>query len=250
MKQPPSMKVLACNMKMACSFEILDQVESFLKTLDGEDLDIIYAVPFPYLTQADKRLASQKNIRIFAQDVSQFTENAHTGEVSAEMLEDLSITGTIIGHSERRAQFNESNDVLETKILRAMKNNLQIIFCIGESEPQRNKNETLSVIRDQLSVIQPFLNETPIYIAYEPIWAIGTGKVPQNKQIEEVALEIRKFIEKEECNSKIPILYGGSVNEQNAEDLSKMESIDGFLVGGCCIKPEIVQVGKYLSKRK
>lgn len=236
-------KLLSCNLKLNCNLEILEKIQQYVSELHDNDIDIIYAVPFPYLTYT-KRLFHKAEV--FAQDISQFESGAQTGEVTAAMLRDLDVTGTIIGHSERRQLLSETKETLTNKIDRAVAQQLQIIFCIGESLEERNNNQTLTVIEDQLRVILPYLGKTIIMIAYEPVWAIGTGLTPKNDQIFTVA----NFIEKKlliHHNQPIHILYGGSVNDKNAAQLSQVKSITGFLVGGCSSTKGIVEVGMTLE---
>lgn len=241
-------KVLSCNIKMHCSFIHLDKIFNFVASLSDSNLDIIYAVPYPYLQKASDMMKDHRNVSIFAQDISQYATGAHTGEVSAEMLEDLNISGTIIGHSERRISQKETNESLRMKVESAIKARLRIIFCVGESLNERERGETLGVIEHQLKAILPYLEKADILIAYEPVWAIGTGKVPTNKEVDEVSLFIKNSVFNFYPQKNIHILYGGSVNEENCEELTEVKTITGFLVGGCSTTQGIVHVGKTLEK--
>lgn len=231
-------KILCGNLKLNCSLAHIQEIDKYIKALSKYELKIIYAVPFPYLSEAKLKLEKNKSTCVFAQDISEYLSGPHTGEVSSSMLKDLNIDGTIIGHSERR--FSGDNDEkLRKKLKSAVENHLNIIFCIGESEEERNTNKTLSIVDDQINIVLPFIGKSEIFIAYEPVWAIGTGKIPNFEQLSEVF----DFIFKKINNKNIPLLYGGSVTEKNCKFLCKIEKLSGFLVGGCSSKEEIIEIG-------
>lgn len=238
-------KILALNLKMDCNKKIIHFVNNFLSELTNENLQIFVAIPFPYLIYAKEIIEKNTNHKIISQDVSAYESGAHTGEVSAQMLKDLKIHGTIIGHSERRLS-GDTENTLDKKIKYAIQNDLFIIYCIGESEENRKQGKTFSILENQLKLIANFIEKENIIIAYEPIWSIGTGKIPTNEQIKEISVFIKEKIFTNVKNIKI--LYGGSVNKENSKNLSEIEKIDGFLVGGCSTKKEIVDIGKNLSK--
>ena len=178
-------------------------------------------------------------IRIGSQNISSNDEGAFTGECSGKMLIDNQITYTIIGHSERREYHQESNELIKLKLNKAFDNNLIPILCIGESIEQREANQTFDVIEQQISsVLDPkVLSENkPILIAYEPIWAIGSGLSATPEMANEVHAYINKLLE-DLCSSRdlIPILYGGSMNASNAKELLQMEHIHGGLIGGASL---------------
>ncbi len=184
--------------------------------------------------------ASEKingRIDLGAQNVSCNTKGAHTGEVSAEQLNSFGVTYCIVGHSERRAEEKETNEEIKEKIERLFEYNITPILCIGESREEREANTYKEVITEELSVALDSLPEEQrnrVIIAYEPIWSIGTGLIPTNDQIEEV----NNFI-KAKYNNKV--LYGGSANDNNIDELKKCSSIDGYLLGGLSLKPSNLQ---------
>ena len=184
--------------------------------------------------------ASEKingKIDLGAQNVSCNTKGAHTGEVSAEQLNSFGVTYCIVGHSERRAEEKETNEEIKEKIERLFEYNITPILCIGESREEREANTYKEVITEELSVALDSLPEEQrnrVIIAYEPIWSIGTGLIPTNEQIEEV----NNFI-KAKYNNKV--LYGGSANDNNIDELKKCSSIDGYLLGGLSLKPDNLQ---------
>lgn len=193
------------------------------------------------------------NVQIAAQNVSLTKEGAFTGEVSAIALKDFGIKWTIIGHSERRTLFKESSVEVGTKILMAEEQGLNSIACIGETKDEREQGKTLSVLIAQLEAIK---NKKPnwekVVLAYEPVWAIGTGLTATPKQAQEVHDEIRKWLKKEvsdKVSKDTRIIYGGSVTDTNAEELIKQNDIDGFLVGGASLNSKFTTiVNSYKAK--
>ena len=156
-----------------------------------------------------------------------------TGEITAEQALSLDVKYVIIGHSERRINNKEDSDVLINKFNEAVKNNMKIVYCVGESLVEYRLNETNSVIFNELDSVLSKIDKTKIkelYIAYEPIWAIGSGEIPTNLEIENVFRIINSYLD--EHNIEAKILYGGSVKPENIEELCQVEGIDGFLVGG------------------
>lgn len=189
---------------------------------------------------------AKNNIQVAAQNVSSTKEGAFTGEVAAIALKDLGINWAIIGHSERRSLYNESSDVVATKILLAEEQGLQSIACIGETKQERDQIKTLDVVFSQLNAIKSRKPDyTKIVIAYEPVWAIGTGVTASPEQAQEVHSEIRKWLIKEvsqKAADDTRIIYGGSVTDDNASVLIKQKDIDGFLVGGASLKPGFTKI--------
>ncbi len=180
------------------------------------------------------------HVQIAAQNVSLTKEGAYTGEVSALALKDFGINWTIIGHSERRTLYGETSTHVASKILLAEEQGLNSIACIGETKDEREHGKTLNVLISQLDAIK---NKKPnwgkIVLAYEPVWAIGTGLTATPKQAQEVHDEIRRWLKKEvseKVSNETRIIYGGSVTDTNAEELIKQNDIDGFLVGGASLK--------------
>lgn len=178
---------------------------------------------------------------VSSQNVSQFDNGAYTGEVSAKQLKDFNVNWTLIAHSERRQYFGDTEDVIGKKIKISLQNGVNVIACIGEKLAERESNQTFEVIRNQLkTVIENVSDWSKVVIAYEPVWAIGTGKTASPQQAQEVHDEIRKFISQsvnENVAKSLRIIYGGSVTDTNANELIKEKDIDGFLVGGASLKP-------------
>ncbi|KAG0335377.1 triosephosphate isomerase [Podila humilis] len=230
----------------------LNGSQSSLKTivegLNQGDLDsnveIVVSPPFVYLDQVRK--AVRKDVAVAGQNCYLKTSGAYTGEVAAEMLKDLDIDWVILGHSERREIFKETDEEIGAKVGHALKAGLKVMACVGETLGQREANETLTVVFRQLAAIAKFVEDwTNVVIAYEPVWAIGTGKVATPDQAQEVHKAIRGWL-KEKIGANVAdatrIMYGGSVNGGNAATLAREEDIDGFLVGGASLKPEFVTI--------
>ena len=181
---------------------------------------------------------------IAAQDCSENGNGAYTGEVSAQMIKSIGVDYVIIGHSERRQYFNESHEVLNNKLSQALSNNLKVIFCCGENINQRDSNEFLDVIYNQLSSTVFNLSAidfSKIIIAYEPIWAIGTGKNATSAQAQEMHNYIRTIVSEKygnEAANNISILYGGSCKPSNAKSIFSQIDIDGGLIGGASLKSD------------
>ena len=175
---------------------------------------------------------------IAAQNIHTESKGAYTGEVSAEMLHDLDIPYVIIGHSERRQYFGETNETITKKIEQASNKDINVVFCIGETVDERETNKTFDVIKEQLSILKQFNTLSKIIIAYEPVWAIGTGLTATSQQAQEVHSFIREWI-KENFNKDIAetatIIYGGSIKPENIAELINQPDIDGGLVGGASL---------------
>ena len=218
---------------------------SFIKNLlkfNSKDLnnnvDILICPPF---TLIDKfcQLTQRSKIEIGAQNCSEFEIGAYTGEVSASMLRDLKASYCIVGHSERRLYHNENNNLLNKKILNIQKNNIKAILCIGESLSDRKQSKTLRVLGSQLrGALKNNINPNLLEIAYEPIWAIGTGLVPEYSDIEEVHDYISRKLEDlyGKRSKKIRIIYGGSVNAKNVFSILSLNNVNGALIGGASLK--------------
>jgi triosephosphate isomerase len=175
-----------------------------------------------------------------AQDMSAQADGAYTGDVSASMLADMGCTYVIIGHSERRQYYGETNQTVHAKAVKAIESGLLPIICIGETLAQRQADETASVIESQIAACIP-INATGqnIVIAYEPVWAIGTGLTATTAQISEVHAQIRGLLEKKLAEAAfLRIIYGGSVKPDNAQDILALQDVDGALVGGASLKAD------------
>ncbi len=189
-------------------------------------------------------LDKNSNIKIASQNVSATKNGAFTGEISAQQLNDYNIEWTLIGHSERRQYYHETNDVVAQKTKISLENGVNVIACIGEKLEDRESNKTMDVCLSQMEAIVSATNNTndwsKMVIAYEPVWAIGTGKTATSEQAQEVHKEIRSWLSKKvssDVANSVRIIYGGSVTEKNANELIGMSDIDGFLVGGASLKP-------------
>lgn len=189
-----------------------------------------------------------KQIKVAAQNCSKFDEGAFTGEVSAGMVKDLGLEWVVIGHSERRHKFGETDADLAEKVAKAQKAGLSIIFCIGELLEEREAGQTDEVCKRQVEAIISVVSDwSKIVIAYEPVWAIGTGKVATVEQAQEAHFAVRKVIAdsvSQEVAAAIRIQYGGSVTPDNCAELIKCADVDGFLVGGASLKPTFMDIVK------
>lgn len=238
--------VIAGNWKMNNDLnESKDLINKLLAGLKNTNVncEVVICPPFTSLFEASS-LVKGSAIKLGAQNLHQEENGAFTGEVSAKMLLGSVCEFVIIGHSERRNIFMESDELLNKKIRQAIKNNLKPIFCVGELLEEREKNITNKVIESQLlNGLDGFSVEElkNLIIAYEPVWAIGTGKTATPQQAEEVHLFIRNLIEKrfsKEFADNLRILYGGSVKPDNSRDLLSQKNIDGALVGGACLNAD------------
>lgn len=208
------------------------------------DTEVVISPPFTYLTITRKMLAD--HIELAAQDSNDKKSGAYTGEVSAEQLVDVGVSWVILGHSERRSIFQESSVLVAKKTKMALEHSLKVILCVGESLEEREANHTIHIVTRQLEAVHHECKDwTNIVIAYEPVWAIGTGKVATPSQAQEVHREIRAWLQKtisEEIAKTTRIIYGGSVSAKNCRELAAEPDIDGFLVGGASLKPEFVDI--------
>lgn len=207
-----------------------------------KELSVAFGVPF---LSIEKALIATKEsgVKILAQNCHFSASGAYTGEISTEMLKELCIHGSIIGHSERRQYFGESNECVGKKWAALADAGLLPIVCVGESKQEREAGTTLKIIErqlfDSLSQVNSQQRVKPFVIAYEPVWAIGTGLTATPEQAEDVHASIRKVLTQElgpEIADRTQILYGGSMNAENAKDLLSRPNIDGGLIGGASLK--------------
>ena len=239
-------KIIAGNWKMNLDkIDSINLTSKILKNTEQEkDKKIILSPPFIYLEQLVADCSERKDILIAAQNCSENGNGAYTGEVSAQMIKSIGVDYVIIGHSERRQYFNESHEVLNNKLSQALSNNLKVIFCCGENINQRDNNEFLDVINNQLSSTVFNLSAvdfSKIIIAYEPIWAIGTGKNATSEQAQEMHNYIRTIVSEKygnEAANNVSILYGGSCKPSNAKSIFSQIDIDGGLIGGASLKSD------------
>jgi len=196
-----------------------------LAGLDG--VDVAVCPPYPALAAAVQVLADS-DVAVAAQNVHWESDGAFTGEVSASMLRDLGVYGAIVGHSERRQHFGETDETVARRVAAALEAGLWVIACVGELEQERGAGETEEVLRRQVSVLEA---HDQLVIAYEPVWAIGTGKTATPEIAEEAHALIKSIVD-------VPVLYGGSVKPDNATELLGQPNVDGALVGGASLEVE------------
>ena len=224
-------KIIAANWKMNGSEEL---IKEFSKFAPEKHNDIIICPPFTLLESAKKLLPSF--IKIGAQNCSEKNNGPLTGEISASMLQEKSVTHVLIGHSERRTLFKETDDVILKKAEAAIRSKLTPIICIGETLLEKKANKTLQVLDCQIDGSVAKINPHQQFIvAYEPIWAIGTGLIPNENEIKETHLHIKTKL-RQHFNTDIPILYGGSANAENCSQITSIENVAGLLVGGASLK--------------
>ncbi len=200
-------------------------LRSRLELVDG--VDVAVCPPFVSLAAAVQALAGTE-IAVAAQNVHWAESGAHTGEISPGMLRELGVYGTIVGHSERRQYFGESDGFVARRAAAALEAGLWVIACVGETEDERERGETEDVLRRQLSVLEA---HEDLVVAYEPVWAIGTGKTATPEQAQQAHAFIRSLLD-------VPVLYGGSVKPENAVELLGQPDVDGALVGGASLEVE------------
>lgn len=216
--------------------------EEFLPKVKELDVDIVICPPFTNLWAAVEKLGGT-NVKLGAQNMHWEESGAFTGEVSPNMLKEIPCDFVIVGHSERRKYFAETDETVNKKVKAALKHQLTPIICVGESLEQRQKGVTLDWILGQVeNALQDLTSEdaSKVVFAYEPIWAIGTGKTASSDDAQEVISAIRQKLSElynDETAQKIRILYGGSVKPQNVKELMKQPDIDGALVGGASLEP-------------
>lgn len=214
-------------------------------------VDVLLAPSFVSLESLRKNLKDE--IKVAGQNVSQFDDGAYTGEVSTTMLKDIGVEDVIIGHSERREKFLESDEIINAKVKKALADDLSVILCLGEALEIKEEGKEVDFVREELlNSLDGVENIEKVTIAYEPIWAIGTGKTCSSEDAEIMCREIRNIIDEKygEISQKTRILYGGSVKPSNAGEILSMENIDGVLVGGASLKAndfiEIIKAGENL----
>ncbi|MBI5097894.1 MAG: triose-phosphate isomerase [Nitrospirae bacterium] len=231
---------ISANWKMNKTIEETGEfINSFLPMVkDVTDVDILIAPPVTSL-QAAASLLKATNVKLGAQNVFYEEKGAFTGEISPGMLLSAGCSYVIIGHSERRQYFMETDEIVNKKIKTARKNGLEVILCIGESLKEREENKTFEVLERQLTGSLKDISLEGITIAYEPIWAIGTGKTATKEQANEAHAHIREWLNKNRKGAdKTRILYGGSVTPENIKSLMAEPEVDGALVGGASLKPD------------
>jgi triosephosphate isomerase len=230
-------QLVAGNWKMNGDKALVDKIQKQLDAATLENMDVVICPPFPYIGLFDDK------VKLGSQNISQFDSGAHTGEVSVTMLKEFNCQYVIVGHSERRTDNNESDKLVASKVEQVLKADLTPILCVGEPDSVRDDGTFFDYIAMQLDAvlqkvcISQFAN---IVLAYEPIWAIGTGETASPMQAQEVHAFIRGHLAKQDDNiaANIIILYGGSVKGNNAQELFSQADVDGGLIGGASLNPE------------
>lgn len=238
-------KLIAGNWKMnglmAESIDLAKGIAAEVKAMGKPSCEFLVCPPFTLLSAVKKALRGAK-VALGAQDSHFDNKGAHTGDISPLMLTDLGCTYVILGHSERRADHHESNELVNKKAVAAHAAGLKTVICIGETLQQREAGQAVEVCRDQiLGSVPDDSTAADTVIAYEPVWAIGTGKVPTAEDVEEVHAACRKVLAKKLGKgnaNKMRILYGGSVKPSNAKELLSLPDVDGALIGGASLKVE------------
>ncbi|XP_011027200.1 PREDICTED: triosephosphate isomerase, cytosolic [Populus euphratica] len=235
-----------------------EEVKKIVSTLNdaqvpsSDVVEVVVSPPYVFLPLVKSSL--RPDFHVAAQNCWVKKGGAFTGEVSAEMLVNLGIPWVILGHSERRSLLNESNELVGDKVAYALSQGLKVIACVGETLEQREAGSTTEVVAAQTKAIAARVsNWADVVLAYEPVWAIGTGKVASPAQAQEVHFELRKWLHANtspEVAATTRIIYGGSVNGANCKELAAKPDVDGFLVGGASLKPEFIDIIKSAEVKK
>nr|GLL20853.1 triosephosphate isomerase, cytosolic isoform X1 [Ipomoea trifida]GMD86069.1 triosephosphate isomerase, cytosolic [Ipomoea batatas] len=235
-----------------------EEVKKIVSMLNGgqvpsqDVVEVVVSPPFVFLPLVKAELRS--DFHVAAQNCWVKKGGAYTGEISAEMLVNLDIPWVILGHSERRLILGESNEFVGDKVAYALAQGLKVIACVGETLEQREAGTTMEVVAAQTKAIADRVSDwSNIVIAYEPVWAIGTGKVATPAQAQEVHCELRKWLQANvsaDVAATTRIIYGGSVNGGNCKELGGQPDVDGFLVGGASLKPEFIDIIKAAEVKK
>ncbi|QQE47652.1 triose-phosphate isomerase [Peptoniphilus harei] len=244
-------KYICGNWKMnKTSSEALEFAKE-INEFEFNKVDVLIAPSFVTLESLRKNLKDE--IKLAGQNVSEFDDGAFTGEISTSMLKDIGVEDVIIGHSERREKFSESDEIINAKVKKALEDGLSVILCLGESLEVKEEGKEVDFVKDELLKSLDGVDDLEnLTIAYEPIWAIGTGKTCSSEDAEIMCREIRNIINEKygEISQKTRILYGGSVKPSNAGEILSKENIDGVLVGGASLKAsdfiEIIKAGENL----
>ena len=234
-------KYILGNFKMNMTLKDTESyIEKFLPLVENSKNEIVIFPAYTNLLFAHQKLTASK-VLLGAQNVHSEPSGAYTGEITSSMLKSVGVKYVIVGHSERRKYFFEKNDQINKKIKEALGQGLKVVLCVGESKYERQNKKYKQVLERDVAEALKGLYENElknIVIAYEPIWSIGTGKLPTSKEVEEASNIIRAQIQtefSEKASKNIKILYGGSVNTQNAKNFAEIKSINGLLVGGASL---------------
>lgn len=223
----------------------IDGIISFMKAGPlNPDTEVVVGCPQCYLMYTREHMPG--NIGVASQNCYKVAKGAFTGEISPAMVKDCGCEWAILGHSERRNVFNEPDQLISEKVAHALEVGLKVIPCIGEKLEERESNRTKEVVFAQMNALLPNISDwSRVVIAYEPVWAIGTGKTASPEQAQEVHADLRQWLRENvsaEVAESTRIIYGGSVSAGNCQELAKMGDIDGFLVGGASLKPDFIQI--------
>lgn len=239
-------KIVAGNWKMNTdlkgALDLATAIQEKTKSISG--VEKIIFPPFPFINSLSGIAAQPPSLALGAQNCSEHAKGAYTGEVSAAMLASVGCRYVLVGHSERRTYFSETNAQLIAKIKQALENGLQVIFCFGEQLEERKSGRHFETVKQQLEAVLgafPVKDLTHLVLAYEPVWAIGTGETASPAQAQEMHAFVRKTLAtlfSAEIATQVPILYGGSCNAENARDLFACPDVDGGLIGGASLKAE------------
>ncbi|MDB4038311.1 triose-phosphate isomerase [Candidatus Thioglobus sp.] len=235
--------IIAGNWKMnASKASVKSLIGGILSGMEGVNSEVLVCVPFPYMSQVES-LIEGSNLKLGAQNININSSGAFTGEVSADMIKDFGAKHVIVGHSERRSLYGETSSVVAEKTKAALGAGLFPLLCVGESLEQREAGKTETVVAEQINAVIELVgieSFDSIIIAYEPVWAIGTGMTATPEQAQAVHFFIRNLLgeSSENIAQKTPILYGGSMNAGNAVELISCPDIDGGLIGGAALKAE------------
>jgi len=236
-------KIVAGNWKMNCNLEetksLLEEIKTESSTLNN-DVQLIVSPSFTNISTAVESLKNT-NIKVAAQNVHPEEKGAFTGEISVDMLASVGVKTVILGHSERRKYFGETKPILNKKVNTALRHEFDVIFCVGESLEEREKNNHFKVIEEQLDKSLFYIKKetwSKMIIAYEPVWAIGTGKTASAAQAQEMHSFIRELIAQkydQKTADELSILYGGSVKPENSAEIFAQKDVDGGLIGGAAL---------------
>ena len=231
-------KIVAANLKMNFTLKEVEQYINELKQQDNSNNFII----FPSSLYLENFV--NNDFKVGSQNICDFENGAYTGEISAKQVKSIGCDYTLVGHSERRKNYHETDEMINEKVRLALENNLKVVICIGETLEERKQNRTERVLRSQIEIGLKSIDDlSNVIIAYEPVWAIsssGTGIVATNEDI----YNATKFIKDTVYDNyafDIKVLYGGSVNENNIEEINRVDNISGVLVGGASLKPEKIE---------
>lgn len=238
-------KYVIANFKMN---KLDEEIKTYLSTLIpivvSSTAQVVLAVPNVSIKTAVEKTKDVQSVIVAAQNLNENDFGTYTGEVNGEMLVGVGAESVIVGHSERRSKFSETDEIVNKKIYKALKNSLICIFCVGETLYERKNALTEQVLKQQISIGLKglYANElNHIVIAYEPVWSIGTGNMPSESEIVSTIKVIRDILSDmydDKIADEVSIVYGGSVNEQNCKKLAKLDGVDGVLVGGVSLCPE------------